>query len=74
MYGSWGRGGVRCKIKPDWLDSGREGEAICYFSKDYRGAMEWVVVYWDDQEDPDCHKASGLLFMQPDEKVWREFR
>ncbi len=68
MIGSWGTAGVRCKIAPGWADVGRTGEAISYF--DCACEQLWVVVKWDDEDDPDLHKAAGILIKRPGEKKW----
>jgi len=59
MHGSWGHAGTRCRIKKDWHQAGREGEAICYFEHPQLG-QRWILVIWDDEDDPDCFKAAGL--------------
>ena len=60
MNGTWGVGGVRCRIKLGWDRSGTEGDAICYFDTEERPTQLWVVVHWDGEDDPDLHKAAGL--------------
>lgn len=69
--GSWGHSGTRCKIKAGWEGAGREGEAFGFFTHKRLG-QEWIVVLWDDEDDPDCFKAAGLLIKReawnPDSK------
>jgi hypothetical protein len=60
MTGTWGYSGVRCKIKPGVFGAGREGDAIVYFDHKRLG-QHWITVLWDDEEDPECFKASCLL-------------
>ncbi len=71
MTGTWGTGGVRCKIAPQWEGAGREGHAICYFDS-YVDQL-WVVVKWNDDDDPDLHKAAGLLLKHIGDKRWKTF-
>ncbi len=57
--GTWGHSGTRCRIKQGWAGEGREGEAICFITHKKLG-QEWIVVIWDDEDDPDCFKSAGL--------------
>ena len=70
MIGTWSESGVRCKIAFGWERAGRTGEAISYF--DYACEQLWVVVKWDDEDDPDIHKAAGILIKRPGERKWHE--
>lgn len=56
MWGTWGVGGVRCRMK----SSKSEGEAPGYFKMDT--GCTWVVVLWDGDKTPVCVPASKLLF------------
>ena len=73
MTGTWSYAGTRCKIKPGWEGAGREGQAISYFDESF--GQVWIAVHWDDEDDPDCFKATGLLIKrkpwQPDSE-WEE--
>jgi hypothetical protein len=46
----------RVKIKQGWEGAGREGTA---FAEAYV-RQTWVMVHFDDEEDPDCHKSAAL--------------
>ena len=70
MIKSWGRAGMRCKIRPGWDEAGKEGDIICCVQSDRMG-QQWAVVQWDDEDDPDLFKASGLVVKHPEEKQWR---
>ena len=70
-WGTWSHSGTRCKIKPKWFDAGKEGEAFGFFD-DNKG-QEWIVVHWDSEDDPDLHKASGLLIKRLGDKLWESF-
>jgi hypothetical protein len=59
MIGTFGYAGTRCRVKQGWEDAGREGEALCYFEHEKLG-QQWILVIWDDEDDPDCFKAAGL--------------
>lgn len=63
MVGTWGTAGVRCKIKQGREGAGRTGEALCYFEHSKIG-QRWLLVLWDDEDDPDCFKAAGLRIMR----------
>lgn len=67
--GSWGNAGVRCKIRSGWEDAGREGEAYSWMTP-RNGTMRWVIVVWDGEDEPDCFKASGLLFKHLGSRSW----
>lgn len=73
MTGTWGHEGTRCKIKSGWVDAGKEGDAISYFDHPRLG-QHWVVVVWDNEEDPDCFKAAGLLIKRSEETAFREYK
>lgn len=57
MSGTWGTGGVRCRMKRQK----REGNALCYFQP-AKSSRVWVAVIWDGSEYPVCELASRLLF------------
>ncbi len=67
--GTWGIGGVRCRIRDGWGGAGRQGEAIVYF--DGRDQL-WVAVQWDDEDDPDIHKAAGLQVKRNGSRKWED--
>lgn len=71
MIGSWGRSGMRCKVREGWETAGREGEAICYFVPE-NGTQTWVVVVWDGDEDPDVFKAAGLRVKWRHDTKWED--
>ena len=71
MTGTWGHSGTRCKIKQGFIGAGREGDAICYFDHERLG-RPWIVVIWDDEEDPDCFKSAGLLIKRLGETSFTE--
>lgn len=71
VTGTWSHCGTRCKIKPGWEGAEREGDAISYFDHERLG-QQWIVVIWDDEEDPDCFKAAGLLVKQLGETKWED--
>lgn len=47
------------RIKRSWEGVGRTGVTLGPSVRDHCG-MWWTPVLWDDEEDPDFHKASGL--------------
>ena len=71
MIGTWGTAGVRCKIKSGYEQEGLEGEALCWVTTRTSG-MRWIVVVWDDEDEPDLHKAHGLVLKHPDDKGWSD--
>lgn len=66
VYPVTGDGGPkgRVRIKKDWGDAGRMGTQMGH-RVDMSNGQQWVPVMWDDEEDPDWHKAMGLDFLQP---------
>jgi hypothetical protein len=46
------------RIKPDWANSGKTGTHLAFVT-DVKGQV-WAVVQWDNEDDPDLHKAAGL--------------
>ena len=51
------RQGERVRIRAGWGGGGREGMRL---GPDVYVRQEWTPVLWDDEEDPDWHKAAGL--------------
>lgn len=53
---------ARVEIRPGWGDEGRQGAALSgvidVVALGQR--QEWVVVLWDDEDDPNMHKLAGL--------------
>lgn len=49
--------GVRIRL--GWIDAGKQGTLLAGPIRDHKG-QDWMVVQWDDNEDPDIHKAEGL--------------
>ena len=49
----------RVRIRAGWMDAGKEGELLAGPIRDRKG-QDWMVVDWDNGDDPDLHKASGL--------------
>lgn len=70
ISGTWGYAGTRCRIRQRWADAGREGEAFLFFT-DNKG-QQWVALQWDDEDDPDLHKAAGLEIRRLNEQEWEE--
>ena len=66
---TFGHAGTRCRIKSGWHGAGREGEAFNYFD-DLKG-QRWVTLQWDDEDDPDLHKAAGIEVKTHTDKTWR---
>jgi len=52
---------IPCKIKDGWKESGRTGQ---YFGNIVVNNRCWAIVLWDDDEDPDMHKAEGILISE----------
>lgn len=51
---------TKCRINEGWMDEGREGTVFCQiFAEQW-----WTVLLWDDEEDPDIFKSSGLDFFE----------
>lgn len=73
MSGTWGSG-ARCKIAEGWDGAGREGEALCYVQPSRQGAQTWIIVMWDDEDEPDLHKAAGLLIKRTGERTYKAWR
>jgi len=48
---------VPCRIAKGWNREGRLGQ---YFGRIVVGDMEWAIVLWDGEEDPDVYKAAAL--------------
>jgi len=72
---TWGHSNYRCKIKPGWEGAGRQGNAYGLLQPDSEndnGAQKWLIVRWDDEEDPECFKAAGTLIRYRDQGAWRE--
>jgi len=55
--------GDRVQIRVGWEHAGRQGLAI---GQPVFIQQWWLAVLWDDEEDPDFHKLSGLM---PAEKM-----
>lgn len=70
MTGTWGTAGVRCRIKQGWVEAGREGDAFMYF--DDNKAQLWVALQWDDDDDPDLHKAAGIQIQRFNDSRWED--
>jgi hypothetical protein len=51
------RKGTSVRIKVGFKDAGRKG---CVIGKPFFSEQWWIPVFWDDAEDPDWFKASGL--------------
>lgn len=52
---------VPCRIKMGWDGEGKTGQ---YFGFVAFGGTKWAIVLWDDDVDPDLHKAAGLEILQ----------
>jgi hypothetical protein len=46
------------KIKHGWEDAGRTGQRIGHDV--LVNGILWTPILWDDEEDPDWHKAQSL--------------
>ena len=57
---------TRAKIKNGWDRAGLEGDV--YWSGMING-RHWVLIQFDNEEDPDLHKGEGLLIA---EIVWND--
>jgi len=49
---------VRVRIREGWEDAGRTG--VMYHQTAFGLGQPWSMVLLDGDEDPDCHKSSGL--------------
>ncbi len=47
----------RVRIKANWEDRGKIGTLILTITL---AGQRWSAIIWDDEEDPDWHKTSGL--------------
>jgi len=56
---------VPCIIKDGWFNCGKSGQ---YFGNIMIGNRHWAIILWDDEEDPDMHKAEGIQVAQT---VWK---
>ena len=54
----------RVMISAGWHGAGRQGTAVG--SPVVLGGQTWTGVRWDGEEDPDWHKAAGLVDVTPD--------
>lgn len=54
----------RVQIANKWEDAGKQGKIIG--ASVLMGGLWWTPVEWDDEEDPDWHKTSGLDRIDPD--------
>lgn len=53
---------IPCRIAAHYYGEGRKWQ---YFGRIAVGdSMEWAIVVWDDEEDPDFHKTQGLEIMR----------
>ncbi len=52
---------IPCKIHDNFDGAGRTGQ---YFGKININDMDWAIVLWDDEEDPDLFKAAGIMVEQ----------
>ena len=57
---------TRVKIKDGWDRAGLEGN---FYWSGIINERRWVVVQFDDEEDPELHKAEGLLIA---EIIWND--
>lgn len=68
MVGTWGHAHTRFRIKRGWFDAGREGEAFAFFA-DNKGQC-WVVLQYDEDDDPDLYKADGVEVQRVGSAEW----
>ena len=62
---------ARCRIKAGWHEHPRRGVLLGTFRADDHGVGQaWAIVKFDDDEDPDLFKASGIEAMIDGE--WRD--
>jgi hypothetical protein len=47
----------KCRIKKGWDEAGKTGTFYIVVSIE---GMNWAVVVWDGEEDPDLCKAAGI--------------
>ena len=59
---------LRFRIKEGWDRCGAVGE---YFGFIYVNTVKWAIVLFDDEEDPDMHKADGI---EIETKTWKELK
>ena len=59
---------ISCTIKRGWFDEGKTG-VILETTPFYVNGMSWTAVLWDDEEDPDFFKTSGLDFISPGRRL-----
>ena len=52
---------VPCKIGDNFEGAGKPGQ---YFGKININGMDWAIVLFDDEEDPELHKAVGIMVQQ----------
>ena len=50
----------RVRIKKGWEGEGRTGTMFFEMDGGKYLNQAWAMVLWDDEEDPDCHKRTGL--------------
>lgn len=72
MTGTWGHTGVHFRIKDGWFDAGREGNAFSYFTDNKH--QLWVVLQYDEDDDPDPHKAAGVQIQRLGSTEWEDVR
>jgi hypothetical protein len=49
------------RIKAGWHDEGKVGIALTSAIRVH--GMDWIGVEWEEDEDPDWHKAEGLEYL-----------
>jgi hypothetical protein len=50
------------RIRKGWYQAGRRGILFFTVGKNQYLGQEWAMVKWDDEDEPDCHKTSGLEY------------
>jgi len=54
--------GTRLQIAPGWYEEGKKGTVVGH---DVFVEQFWTPILWDDEDDPDFHKAIGLEKERP---------
>jgi hypothetical protein len=74
---TYGYSGIRVKIRKGWEDAGREGELFGSVKPDRGNSQEWAILIWDNEDEPELFKLSGLQYKYPgddEEDKWRDFK
>lgn len=47
----------KIRIKTGWYQAGKTGRAL---TEPFFSGQAWIVILWDDEEDPDLNKLAGI--------------